>query len=314
MNIKIEESNGKNTYWVNEISYDRIEDIPEEFKHHFSDTDNNGIPDQFDGLMKTVNRMGGNNSFRGLFKSLLSTENLKEIRPSTSAPAPTFSRGTNESSFIPTLIKIVIAGLIVSVVAWIYQKAQLKNSSEPGEITVLSDSTYQSPSDSPITTDRMTFIIDDPNEPPYHMLGVVSRNGEKILTFELPAGEEIESTDSSLQTAMPVKSETNLIDKTFTFSLLNQPCTSADGPGNTTLIGEINFNKVEDEEAGMGQQYKTYRYSFEKERQCIVFTLTLHSGIPEAFDPQSKEFDLDAEVQSVESILKTIRFVDPSSN
>lgn len=289
MNIKIEESNGKKKYWVNGIAYDRMEDIPAEFKSYFSDTNNNGIPDQFDGLMNTVNKMGVSDSFGSVFKSLLSTADLNELK--ASASSKTFSSGTNGSSFAPTLIKIIAAGLIVFVVAWMYPKFQAAqpSGSPANGTTVSSDSSYQIPTSSPASPDRMTFSIDDPNEPPYHMLGVVSQNGEKIFTFELPDGQEIESTDSSLQTAMPVEPGTNLIEKTFSLSILNEGCTSGEEETPSSIvIGENYFSKTENEDYGMSQTYKTYRYSFEKEGKCVVFTLLLHSSSPEVLIHRAK--------------------------
>src|SRR6266436_1574442 len=98
MQIRVEESNGVKKYFVNGKQYDRLEDIPEEFKSYFVDKNNNGIPDQFDSLFDSMGKgLFSLKTLRSLFQSSSVSENQNQ-------PINQLEKG----NFFFTLLKILI--------------------------------------------------------------------------------------------------------------------------------------------------------------------------------------------------------------
>jgi|GEM_PF-5840078 len=124
MQIKVEESNGVKKYFVNGKQYDRLEDIPEEFKSYFVDKNNNGIPDQFDSLFDSMQKNPF--SFK-TFKSLLQASPILENKNQP------INKLENGNPFLSTLFKILVAIAVAFLVAlsyFIYQRDKNRSTSD----------------------------------------------------------------------------------------------------------------------------------------------------------------------------------------
>ena len=314
MKIKIENIDGKKKYWVNDVAYDRIQDMPVQFQEYFKDANNNGIPDQFDDLMNVVNKMpGGSGALGGLFDTVRSESKRTAVSGNAN-----YSPGEEPTSITPTLLKVAAAIAVVGLVAWLYPRFTGSNdptNAAPAQIlrsdsiTDQSEISDQGDMSQPVGNGEMILTIDDPNEPPYHMLGIVSSHGVKVLTFELPDGEMDEASNASLQISLDVEPNTNLDERTFRVDLTNRACALEPNEvdDGKVMIGKNKFTRSKQGDGGMGQFDETVRYSIEKNEQCIVFSLILHSGNPATYDPPVKEFDFDKQVAYLENILATIK-------
>ena len=140
-------NDGTNTrYTVDGVDYARLEDMPEEHRAHFSNLDknNNGVPDNIESLFNTLNNSSGKSNVRRVATALFDTvksemtsddstqtlgfASLKGMKdqqkPKLVQKARYDQRGGvidgAEKSFIPTLIKILLAVLVVLGVAWYF--------------------------------------------------------------------------------------------------------------------------------------------------------------------------------------------------
>jgi len=229
--------------------------------------------------------------------------------------------GKGESSFASTLIKIAIALFIASsaILLYIYiaKPAGMPFTAFTDSTTVVSvipvDSIQheeQLEEQIPSAHTGMTIIMDDPNEPPYRMLGVISQDDQKLYTFELPDGGPAEDdNDSTLTFNLVVETGTNLSESLLTVAIRNGACVNAEEAERAGVmqVGDIGFMKSEMSDAGAGQYYNTFNYSFEKNGKCIAFSLQLHSANAQAFDPPVQEFDLAEKIKGMEDMLKTIK-------
>ena len=113
MQIRVEESNGVKKYFVNGKQYDRLEDIPEEFKSYFADKNNNGIPDQFDSLFDSMQKNPF--SFK-TFKSLLQAPPIIENKNQP------INKLENGNPFLTMLFKILVVIALGVLIALLFKK------------------------------------------------------------------------------------------------------------------------------------------------------------------------------------------------
>jgi hypothetical protein len=304
MKIRIEENNGKKKYWVNDVAYDRIEDIPNEYQKHFVDSDNNGMPDQFDGLFGTNNELLKDflKSTKEDFENISTVEEAASKSSSpfkTSTPIEDYSSSVEEVSIVPALVKIGLVILLVISGLWLYP--QFVKSTPP-----LSSTESVKP---PLLSEKVRLVVDDPNEPPYHMLGVVYEGDTKLFSFDLPAGAIGESSDSTMQISMTKPDGTNLNEATFSVLISNGACTMREEEFNSAeaAFSNITFTKGELEDSDEGHSDHTYRYSFAKNGRCFHFRLALHSANPNTYDPPVEVFDETGMIAKMETVLTSIK-------
>jgi hypothetical protein len=228
--------------------------------------------------------------------------------------------GNGESSFTSTLIKMALALLmtLLPVVLYIYIAKPsglpfTHSSDSAAVVSVVGDNIpgeEQMEERAPATHQGVTIFMDDPNEPPYHMLGVIAEDGKKMFTFELPDGGPTDGdNDSTLTVAMTIEPGTNLSESLLTVTLRKGVCTAVEEEENAGVMqaGDVEFRKSESSDAGAGQYYSTFNYSFEKNGKCVMFSLRLHSSNVMAFNPPVNEFDLAEEIRKMEDMLKTMK-------
>ena len=142
------DQNGKiATYTVNGETYSRLADVPAEHRAYFANIDknNNGIPDQVEPFMDLVQNSNYKPSAFSVLRALFSLvrtefknnnktiettafEEVKEVKKETPVFGQTKSAYNQqggvmqqgESSFIPTLIKILLVILILLTGAWYF--------------------------------------------------------------------------------------------------------------------------------------------------------------------------------------------------
>jgi hypothetical protein len=261
--------------------------------------------------------MPGSKLFEDMFKSF-SDKKADETTPKsyTRSSDLGYSSEPERPSMFSPVVKIVLVLLFVLLGVVLYPRYKEWSSQPTDKSAVPVDSVGQQPilNEQPIVGEqpvrgRMTIVMDDPNEPPYHMLGVVYDNGAKILTFELPDGATEETSDTTLQVAMDVGAGTNLDGRTFRVDINDGERVLSENETNEgkVALGSIEFTKTQESDSGMGQGDQTVRYSFMKNGKCLTFALQLHFGNPQAYDPPVKVFELDKEVENMERILRTIR-------
>jgi hypothetical protein len=314
MNIRIEDTNGKKKYWVNDVSYDRIEDIPVEYQKHFIDKNSDGMPDHFDELLG----MKG-----GLLKDILKSTkeevmgtSVKDVTDSRSSPKSSsnktstaiddYSSAVEERSIMPTVIKIGVVIFVVLIGFWLYPQFV---KSEPGEVVINEGDLAPVAEETLDLSRKIRLTMDDPNEPPYHVLGVVYAGDTKLFSFELPGGAISESSDSTMQIAMTRQEGTNLNEATFSVMIRDGVCTMREDEFNTdeVQIGDLTFKKAELEDSDEGHSDHTYRYSLEKYGRCFHFRMALHSANPSTYDPPVEVFDEKAMISTMEAVLGSIK-------
>lgn len=147
MNYKYHNDGTNTVYTVNGKQYTRLEDVPEEHRAYFINLDKNknGIPDSIEPLLSRMKDGSGTTSITkvigSLFKSVgeqmtsdnsdaAETISLEEIKEKEKIQKPVDQRRTydrngrvvqpGESSFMPTLIKILVGILIGLAIAWYF--------------------------------------------------------------------------------------------------------------------------------------------------------------------------------------------------
>jgi hypothetical protein len=149
MNYQYHSDGTTTRYTINGTDYYKLEDIPEEHRAYFErmDKNKNGVPDNVEGLLDAMNGPSGKTSFRKvigtLFKvvgeniakndfettSFEEVKEVKEIKTETvnttrpiEEPRHTYNQGNvvqrGESSFIPTLVKVLVAAVLILAALW----------------------------------------------------------------------------------------------------------------------------------------------------------------------------------------------------
>ena len=333
MNIKIEDSNGKKKYWVNDVAYDRLEDIPSEFQKYFADKDNNGVPDQFDQLndLQEKLRTGKLREAVTMFNAFSSSK-TESTKIQTPVSNPYNGNAAPEGSTLKSsLTKILLGVGLVLLVAWLYPKyKEYKNSTDGSQIAADSTSstvvaldgaavgidstiavtTAPPAEDEMVPESLITLTVDDSNQATSHMLGIAMQDGKSLFTFELPDGAAPDVTDSTIQVDVTRAPGTTLDQKTFTLEI--QPLDYAlpeylESKSNKTIAG-IAFETGDEEDSGMSQYRTTLYYTFPKYGKVFVFKYYLHSTAPGVVDGDLKNYDYGAEVAGLENMLNTIKF------
>ncbi|HZY82451.1 MAG TPA: hypothetical protein VFE50_23155 [Cyclobacteriaceae bacterium] len=136
MNYQYHHDGTTTRYTVNGIEYTSLEDVPEEHRAHFinMDKNKNGIPDNIEPLLASMN--GGKTSITkvigALFKSvgeqmtedasLEEVKEVKEVKEIKEQPKTNLYLQEKESSFMPTIIKILVVVFIGLMIAWYFTK------------------------------------------------------------------------------------------------------------------------------------------------------------------------------------------------
>ena len=146
MNYQYHHDGTNARYTVNGTEYARLEDVPQEHRAYFENMDKNknGIPDNVEGLLDAMNGPSGKPNLRKVIGTLFkavgenmtsdNTQNVdfqevKEEKTITEShrtsvePRGTYNKSgrvvqQGESSFLPTLIKILITAAIIIGVLW----------------------------------------------------------------------------------------------------------------------------------------------------------------------------------------------------
>jgi hypothetical protein len=311
MTTRTETTNGVTRYFVNEKMYERLEDVPEEFRKHFLDQNNNGIPDQIENIFSGSPKDFFGSVF-GAVKETLANP------PQTPEPPQTkrYDMG-RESSTLPTLIKISIGIVIGIVIAWFALQYSNKTDVGTGEEPTIDASTDESQPaidtdyGEPLATDKLILQMDDPNEPPYGVLIMGLQNGVTLFKMNMPDGELLDSNDSVFSVQMAVDEGTNLTQQTFSVAVTPGNCnlTELEERGatidNMRLSGN-DFTHAVSSDAGAGQFLDRHYYSVVMDGYCIAFTLELRSSNATFFDPPLKEYNQAEKVAAMETMLKNI--------
>jgi hypothetical protein len=331
MEIRTETTNGITKYFVNGKEYNRLEDVPEEFRSRFIDANNNGIPDQMDDLFDAFNGNKEGSRVTNVVKALFNTVKSSEAMQMTNEPEMKKAEGNsyNRSARInevnpgtPAWVKLLFVIFIGLLAAWAYLKYS-------GTDLLTKDET---PADS---TRQLTETIDGvpltvtPTESNDEQVMAATANvffitrkqhvevydGETLLfSFPLPYGAAISNSNehkSQLNLSYPVQEGTNLSSKDFSFTINEGACVPEEDESVTwsnKQIGDIEFVIGSGGGAGAGQYYQTENYSFERYGYCMTFTLELHSSNIGNIDPPVSQFDVGAEINFIEDILKSIAF------
>ncbi len=310
MTTRTETTNGVIRYFVNEKMYERLEDVPEEFRKHFLDQNNNGIPDQMENIFS-----GSPKDFFGpVFGAMKET-----IANPPQAPEPPQTKRYDmgrESSTLPTLIKISIGIVIGIAIAWFAlqysNKPDVGTTEEPIESAGTEESQPAIDTDygEPLTN-KLILQMDDPNEPPYRALIVGSQNGVTFFKMTMPDGELLDSNDSVFSVQMAADEGTNLSQQTFSVTVTPGNCNLTELEERGASIDNIrlsgnDFTHAVSSDAGAGQFLDRHYYSNLMDGYCIAFTLELRSSNATYFDPPLKEFNQAEKIANMETMLKNI--------
>jgi hypothetical protein len=311
MKFRTETTNGVTRYFVNEKMYERLEDMPEEFRKQFLDQNNNGIPDQIENIFS--------GSPKDFFGSVFGA--MKETManpPPDPMPAQTkrYDMG-RESSTLPTLIRIsfgIVIGIAIAWFAFQYSNTQKENSTE--ETTETSSSEESStPIDTenatPSNPDKLILQMDDPNEPPYRAVIMGTQNGLTVFKMTMPDGELLDLNDSTISIQMNVEEGTNLSQQTFSVTITPGTCNLAELEEMGATIDNVrlsgnDYTYAVTSDAGAGQYYDRHYYSLNMDGYCIAFTLLLHSSNPSLTDPPMTPYDQEEKTANLEMMIKGI--------
>lgn len=322
MKISVEETNGKKRYSVNDVVYERLEDVPAQYQHFFADANQNGVPDHVDEIFEKANPI---NILKNLFKDIggRSRSNLKDNEDPPKRE--TYNRGGGESSWMPSLIKILVGIVFGILIVWGYQtyfQSGEDTTGAEGDEYVEGDSAPVDDPRDPVDDETsngslganpespLTIALEDPDVRPYHVFISVSEGDQVLFTMEPP---QMSLSDISSNTELQFTGEaegTNLSSKANTFSVSSTSCDLNDSEmeWSKVNIGSLEFNKGVGGGNGAGQTYITNVYSFERNGHCISFVLSMQLGNAAAFDPPVQEFDTDQEIRKLENLLATIKF------
>jgi hypothetical protein len=311
MTTRTETTNGVTRYFVNGKMYERLEDVPEEFRTHFLDRNNNGIPDQIENIFS--------GSPKDFFGSVFGAMKETFTNPPQTPEPPKAKRYDigRESSTLPTLIKISIGILIGIVIAWFALQYSNKTDVSTVEEPTVNASTNESQPTigtdygEPLATDKLILQMDDPNEPPYRALITGSQNGITLFKMTMPNGELLDSNDSVFSVQMDVDEGTNLTQQTFSVAVTPGSCNLTELEERGAMIDNIrlsgnDFTYAVSSDAGAGQFLDRYYYSVVMDGYCVAFTLELRSSNATYFDPPLKEYNQAEKVIAMETMLKNI--------
>lgn len=315
MNIRIEDTDGKRTYYVNDVRYDRLQDIPVEYRSYFADADQNGIPDQFDSL---INLAKGKAGFSEVADTIASGENntRQEERTGTRAAPSSTERiyrrddGRTNDSF-PLYIKILFFLAIAFLLGW-FIVSRLPATPDTSQ----NDSTGQGAADGTVAQEvpeatlteevnpeTFRFVVEDPNEPPYKMFVNVFHSQTLLFAFDLPPGTMIETGSERLAVGLEVPQGTRLTAAVFDATIPGNRCPPDKIAWMSRYIGETLYQTAIVSESAAGHTYDTYYYLL-KGDYCAQFSLTLRS----VKSSDLREFNPDYLVGLVEDVLRTTRF------
>jgi len=323
MTTRIEDTDGKRTYYVNDVPYDRIQDIPEEYRSYFADADNNGVPDQFDSLIKIARGKAG-------FKDIVDTiaNELKadreegedaEAQPPVVSPQKRYLRdeGRTGSSF-PMYIKVLFVLAIGFTVAWFIVTRLPETPDAPvggdetEEVAPIEESAIEVVPEAEVAEEAMNpnafrFVVEDPNEPPYKMFVNVFRGSTLLFAFDLPPGAMIETGNERLAIDMEIPQGTNLSAAVFDATILTEQCLDAGVDWTAKYVGATEYQAAIVTDSGAGHTYNTYYYNFNG-AYCAQFSLTLRSINAGASGTELREYNPDYLISLIEDVLRTVRF------
>jgi hypothetical protein len=329
MNIKSETINGVTRYFINGNTYERIEDVPEEYKKYFQDKDDNGIPDHIDEVF--TGKGAGLGSLFSVFKDTVASsmrDQGEQVSETINQPAKTsvdrYNRMSGESSALPTLIKIGFGIVIGIAIAW-YSIKNLGSGTTPESPHETRTVTTEEGSDddningdennsepvAEIDPNALVLEINDPNEPPYGMYVAVVQNKLDVFRFDMPDGELVESGSNLLTVRMKTDEKKNLSSKVFRVTVDPGKCnlvpiTDAGGEFNKTKLGDNIFDYGVTNDSGAGHSVTTHYYSFVVNNYCVSFSLELVAVNANNFDPPLEQFNEGQQVAELETMLTNL--------
>lgn len=325
MKISVEETNGKKRYIVNDVVFDRLEDVPAQYQHFFVDANHNGVPDHFDEVFEKANPIN-------ILKSLLNDiGGQARTNPKDTEVSPpkreAYNRGEGASSWMPSLIKILVGVVFGILIVWGYQTyfrsgednsgierdEYIEGDSAPvdGPRLPVDGETSSNSSDEAVRPEnQLTIALEDPDVKPYHVFISVSEDGKVLFTMEPPQMRLSDISSNAELLFVGGTEGTNFSSKTNTFSVSSTPCDLSDSEMEWSKVnnGSLEFNKGVGGGNGTGQTYVTNVYSFERNGHCISFALNMQLGNAGSYDSSVKEIDTDKEVRKLENLLTTIKF------
>ena len=316
MNTRIEDIDGVRTYYVNDVAYKKLEDMPEEFRQYFTDANGDGFPDQFDSLVKMARGQAGVKDFlKSSVSEMLNTPPGK-VSPKSTSSEYRYLRDQSSSGGFPFYIKALFFVLIGLVIAW-YVVSRLP----ADDTTETSENIEQIPVEEEITEvvaeeevlaesaapPEFQFVMEDPNEPPYRVYASFLKYGKQVLRFDLPDGEVISSGTERIFVDLEIPEGTSLQSGIMAATLVRDECLPGDLEWSSKRVGDLEFKTAYSTDGAAGRTDHSYIYALQGD-QCIHFMLTLstvNAGIAET-DP--KAYESADGVKLIEEMLGTLKF------
>lgn len=325
MRYSIQETNGKKTYRVNDVHYERLEDVPAQYRHLFEDKNNDGVPDGFEfpidmsspwAMIKSL--LSGGKQTRKSKPQSVNQKMNKDVR------SDGYNRGKEDTSIKPTLIKIFVVSAITLTGFWVYQvyNAQTKDASnDPGVVIIEPESNSENDASSGVDKNQdqstsedsdIKIYLEDPNVEPYRVFISVKINDETLLTMNAPESMSLSDTPGNtiLEFTSDAEQGTTLSGKTLTYSVSRTPCQPDPDRFERSRVnlGGAEFVKGINDEGAAGHRYVTYAYALERLDRCILITLEFNLVNPTHIEGSLSEYDIKKDIIKLENDLAQIEF------